>query len=323
MSAAYSLHRIPFFDRLADSQTILLAGAGGGFDIYSGLPLYFSLRRAGKKVILANFSFTWLDQTSAELVFPYCYRIRANDVDRSGRNYFPEAHLQAWLERRGERVELYAFDRIGVQPLRAAYQYLLATHAIDTVVLVDGGTDSLMLGDEAGLGTPQEDVCSMAAVFQCAIDRQFLLSIGFGIDHFHGVSHYRFLENVAHLAREGAFLGSFHLIEEMEESQAFLAAVRYANDRMPQIQSIVANSITSALEGEYGNYHRTARTWGSELWINPLMTIYWAFELQKLVPQIKYYELIKSVNTIGEFNGQLARYRQSQSDLREHRPMPH
>ena len=117
-------------------------------------------------------------------------------------------------------------------------------------------------------------------------------------------------------------MGSFHLIESMEESQAYLAAVRHANEKMPQAESIVSNSIVSALEGEYGNHHRTARTWGSELWINPLMTIYWAFELQKLVPQIKYYEYIKSVSTIGEFNAQLVRYRQSLSDLREHRPLP-
>lgn len=34
----------PLFDSLKDAQSILLAGAGGGFDIYSGLPLYFALR---------------------------------------------------------------------------------------------------------------------------------------------------------------------------------------------------------------------------------------------------------------------------------------
>ncbi|MFF7988525.1 hypothetical protein ACFZDG_01885 [Kitasatospora xanthocidica] len=32
------------------------------------------------------------------------------------------------------------------------------------VLLVDGGTDILMRGDEAGLGTPEEDMASLAAV---------------------------------------------------------------------------------------------------------------------------------------------------------------
>ena len=33
---------------------------------------------------------------------------------------------------------------------------------VDTLVLVDGGTDSLMRGDEEGLGTPHEDIASLA-----------------------------------------------------------------------------------------------------------------------------------------------------------------
>ena len=32
------------------------------------------------------------------------------------------------------------------------------------MVLVDGGTDSLMRGDEVGSGTPEEDTASLAAV---------------------------------------------------------------------------------------------------------------------------------------------------------------
>ncbi len=31
--------RPAFFDRIASAQTVLLAGAGGGYDIFSGLPL--------------------------------------------------------------------------------------------------------------------------------------------------------------------------------------------------------------------------------------------------------------------------------------------
>jgi hypothetical protein len=52
--------RLPFFDTIANANTILLAGAGGGYDIFSGLPLYFGLRAAGKTVHLANLSFSKL-----------------------------------------------------------------------------------------------------------------------------------------------------------------------------------------------------------------------------------------------------------------------
>ncbi len=52
--------RLPFFDSLRDAQTVLLAGMGGGYDIYSGVPLYCGLCAAGKTVHLANLSFTSL-----------------------------------------------------------------------------------------------------------------------------------------------------------------------------------------------------------------------------------------------------------------------
>jgi hypothetical protein len=43
---------------LERSQRILVAGAGGGFDVYAGLPIYERLRALGKDVFLANLSFS-------------------------------------------------------------------------------------------------------------------------------------------------------------------------------------------------------------------------------------------------------------------------
>ena len=48
-----------------EAQSILLVGAGGGFDIFSGLPRFFALRANGKKVHLANLIFSEIDATDA------------------------------------------------------------------------------------------------------------------------------------------------------------------------------------------------------------------------------------------------------------------
>lgn len=318
----YTINQIPIFEELKESESILIAGAGGGFDIFSGIPLYFNLKSQGKKVVLANFSFTWLVDTNSEEVFPFCYKIKTGDIDLSGRNYFPESYLKSWMDLQGEDVEIYGFERTGVNPLKEAYKYLIKEHNIDTVLLVDGGTDSLMFGDEDGLGTPQEDMCSMAAVYQSGIKKQYLLSVGFGIDHFHGVSHFRFLENVAEIAKDGGYLGTFQITKEMKEAEKYIDAVKFSNEKMKGKESIVSNSIVSALDGEYGDHHRTIRTIGSELWINPLMTIYWCFTLERVMKKIKYYDRIKDGNSIGEFNGQLSKYRSELKELREKKGIP-
>ncbi len=62
---------------------------------------------------------------------------------------------------------------------------------------------------------------------------------------------------------------------------------------LDQLSSIVISSILSALDGEFGDYHATSRTQGSELLINPLMCVYWFFELGSIANSIVYMDELK------------------------------
>ena len=236
---------IPFLDRLEQANNVLIAGCGG--------------ERINPT--------TWrVDRTAAEIP------------------YFPERWLGEWLARHERTAPIYAFAKSGVRPLAAAYRWIIEQHHIDLVVLVDGGTDSILFGDEPGLGTVVEDAVSIIAANSATEGQALLAAIGFGIDHFHGVSHHAFLENVARLTSDGGFLGAFSLSPGTAEAAAFLDLVDYANQRQPMHPSIVCNSIASALRGEFGNYHATNRTSGSDLFVNPLMSQYWAFDVPRRPP---------------------------------------
>ncbi|HLA43290.1 MAG TPA: hypothetical protein VJZ27_07640, partial [Aggregatilineales bacterium] len=52
---------LPILDALSERKHILISGAGGGFDVFAGLPLYHALRERGKNVFLSNYSFSPLD----------------------------------------------------------------------------------------------------------------------------------------------------------------------------------------------------------------------------------------------------------------------
>ncbi len=285
-----NLRSIPFLDRLDQAQRILLAGAGGGFDVFCGLPLYFHLRGLGKDVQLANLTFSNLYGVGGRQLAPEVMEITAESGGRDW--YFPEKFLCRWLQAKGIGASIQCFFRTGAKPLRAAYEAVCAAYGIDTILLVDGGTDSLMRGDEAGLGTPGEDIASISAASRTNVSHKLLACLGFGVDAYHGVVHAHFLENVAALSREGGYLGAFSLLREMEEARLYLDACDFVFRRMPDSPSIVNASICSAIRGEYGDFHATERTRGSKLWINPLMPVYWGFELDAVAGRCLYLDLV-------------------------------
>jgi len=295
--------------RLKASRSVLIAGAGGGFDLYAGLPLYFLLRGLGKEVHLANLSFTHLARVRGEEVDQHVVRIGA-DTEGPG-HYFPERALARWLRARGTPAPIYCLHKVGCRPLRQAYRALRSALDLDTVVLVDGGTDILMRGDECDLGTPQEDLTSVAAVSDLEVRQKLVVCLGFGIDRHHGVCHAHFLENVAALSREGAFLGAMSLLKEMPEVSAYLEAVAFSSEQMPEAPSIVSSSIASAIEGEYGDAHRISRTRGSRLWINPLMGLYWAFELEAVARRCLYLRSLADTETAGEVHAIIEAFRET------------
>jgi hypothetical protein len=313
--------QLPFFRELESADRVLVAGAGGGFDVFSGLPLYFALQRAGKQAFLANLTFSNLHTASGEWIGPKVLEV---SPDAGGsQTYFPERELSAWFRRMGEEVPVYAFERAGVRPLADSYRRLADHLGFDTVILTDGGTDSLMRGDEVDLGTPEEDIASILAVAHLSIPRKILACVGFGVDAFHGICHALFLENVAALIREGAYLGTFSMTPDMpavgayqEATRAVLAATNKA------YASIVCTSILSAIEGRFGDYHATQRTVEGTLFINPLMALCWCFWVDAVAGQLLYRDAAEQSDTMEQLSRVITAFRAQQREMRPWTDLP-
>lgn len=302
---------LKFFTELQKSKRILLAGAGGGFDIYCGLPLYFDLKEQGKEVFLANLSFADIHSSTGKHLNDFMVEVKPSTQGKE--SYFPELHLVRWLASQGHSSSIYAFDSVGVEALRKSYELLCQQLDLDTTVLIDGGTDSLMRGDEADLGTPQEDAASIAAVhFLETPVAKFFVCLGFGVDTHHGVSHFEVLQAIADLTRSGDYLGAWSLTPDMPSVERYRAAFHYVVQKMPTHPSIVSASILDGIYGEFGNFHRTERTQGSELFINPLMGLYWAFNLEGIANRNLYLEQLRSTQTMWEVRAAIEVFRSHQ-----------
>jgi hypothetical protein len=315
------MHLNPLFQRLETSRRVLVAGAGGGFDVMSGLPIAFALEALGKKVFFANMTFTYLGATEAQAVGPGVYEVRADT--KSDERYFPEKHLAVWLMERGRSDVIYAIEKGGAPGVRASYAALARALDIDAVVLVDGGTDILMRGDEAGLGTPVEDITSLLGADALDVPTKLVACVGFGVDAFHGVCHAHFLENVAALAREGAYHGVFALLPSAPEVTAWLDAVAFVQARTVGRESIVCASIADAVRGEFGDHHSVprTRTSGTELFINPLMSLVWSFELGPIAARVLYRRALEHTQSPFEVMAVIEGFRH-EAQLRPRRVIP-
>ena len=313
---------IDFWKKIQDLDNILLSGCGGGYDFMQGLPLYFALKGLGKNVFWGNMSFSDITNADGEVILReknpgqtiVCMEITSNTSLNKNDTYFPEKYLCEWFrDVINQEISIYAFRRRGIDKLTQAYNIIIEKHSIQAIVLIDGGSDSLMAGDEKELGTPLEDMLSIFAVKATKIT-SFLVCLGIGADRYHGVSDCSTLRAIAEINELGGFYGSLGLLTQMPEVQGFLEASEYVEQKMPQ-KSIVGHYIKSALQGKFGNYNTLERTSEQKLFVNPLMAQYYFFDLLIVARRVKYRDFCEETKNATDFMVGLDHYRQSLSHV--------
>ena len=275
---------LPILNQLSNCKNLLIAGMGGGFDVFCGLPIYFELKKHGINAHLANFSFSDIENVDfGTRLTKTLVGITPQEVKLFP--YFPEFHLVNWFKKkRNEDVTIWCFHKTGAAPLTENYRILGEHLSLDGILLVDGGVDSLVRGDEAELGTAIEDLTSLYAVHQLSgISTRLLACIGFGAEQ--NLTHAHIFENIASLTKAGGFLGSCSLTPQMETYQAYDEAVTFVQSNEFQDSSVINSSIVSAVRGNYGDYHLTEKTRRGQLWISPLMPLYWFFDFDCVIKQ--------------------------------------
>jgi hypothetical protein len=103
--------------------------------------------------------------------------------------------------------------------------------------------------------------------------------------------------------------GGLMLSPDMPEVQKFTEATEYVFLEMRGYESVICSSILSAFEGYFGDYHRTRRTIGTELWISPLMLLYMGFDVAKVASNILYFDDLAACATIAQVHKVIDEFR--------------
>lgn len=276
-------------------KTVLLCGCGGGFDFVHSLILYPGLRQLGKTVIIGSYSFGEPENIGgqAPVVFKDGKALVKQVTAQSIPNeyYCPEVHVCSFLDQHYPATAphfTYAYyaRAFSIAVLGNFYRQLIEEHSVDAVVLFDGGSDSLMRGDEDGLGDPVEDAVSVATVAGLKTPAlKLLVSVGMGSDRYNHVSDAATLRAVAELTAQGGFRGAVSLEPDYVGIQFYRDCVAhiYANQ---QFKSTITGMILSAAEGYFGGAvvppHLPQRLATEKFFIWPLMAMLWAFDVEKV-----------------------------------------
>jgi len=106
-------------------------------------------------------------------------------------------------------------------------------------------------------------------------------------------------------------VGACALVRQMEAYQNYEEAVLYVHEQRFQDTSVVNASVISAVRGHFGNHHLTEKTRGSNLWISPLMPLYWFFELAMVARRNLLFSELRWTDTITDAYRGLLRGRRS------------
>ena len=323
---------LPVDHFLADKQNILIAGAGGGFDVLAGLPLYAHLKAAGKNVHLANYSFVDLDladmltDDGEMLVDGLVYGTRGQV--KSQVPYFPEGYLGQWFaQEQGTDVTIWMIAKVGVREVRRAYRKLIDHLNINAIILCDGGVDSLMRGDEEAPGTLIEDTITITAVAALEeVQTKLLVAIGIGTEVEEGLCHHHFLENVAALAKAGGYYGSCALLPQMPVFKLYQEAAYYVFTLPNHSISHIHPRIIPAVWGEFGNFNWLKDPRQPRIFVSPLMSLYWCFDVDAVRKRSLLADVLEDADSVNDairrFTTWYAANRRNTGEVRQVKRLP-
>ncbi len=312
-----------FLRQLGDPsiKTVLLCGCGGGFDFVHSLTIFPELQRLGKTVVIGSYSFGDPRKiTGAPEVFNEAGAIakRVTAASIPDEHYGPEVHVCSFLDLRYPSssphfVYAYYARAFTVPLLKQLYRQFVTSHSVDAIVLVDGGSDSIMAGDEEGLGDPIEDAVSVTTVASLKeVKVRVLISIGLGTDRFNQVSDAASLRAIAELTKAGGFLGAVSLEPTGVGSLFYRDCLAYIYQRQG-FRSVLAGTINAAVEGWFGRQEVPPmlrdRVRSGQLFLWPLMAVLWGFDVETVASRSLIAKWIRECQTVEDCYAALQRGR--------------
>lgn len=290
--------------KMSSEQNIIIAGCGGGYDVFGGLPLYYQIKKDNNKanIIFTNWSFTSLAtllKYSFEIA-PGLFKVQYNPVCDpailSNDVYFPEWYLAKQIN---QPIFALAYPPSITQIIEAYHHLLNINPPVTSIYLVDGGCDVILSGKEKELGTPVEDMMHFIAIQSLPITNKYVQIIGANADIGDGVVQSDIDQRLRELSDANVDVKHQKILIKEEVWDLKNPEVQYYAKILAQCQperSIVQSLILATLEGHQGLYtpaNLIPRIGQSVVPLGQTTRTLYTFDLPKLCATILYLPLIE------------------------------
>lgn len=306
------------------NRNVLIVGAGGGFDVLCGVPLGLQLMSMGNNVFYANYSFTELLKVEPQhWIYPSTLYV-THESRLSEGDYFPEKHLSEWLHIEGiNNSQVYCFPFLGVKNLREQYAQIIRANNIEVIFIVDGGCDGIFRGDEYELGTPSMDSISIIAGSLQDIKEKYYVLTAFGTEGAnHEVSHAEALERTSDLIKIKKFIGVTAMVPQDPVIQKYDSCISYIYKHLPlERHSNIVSSIRASYKGLFGDLAVTVKAEISPIWISPLTSLVWIYDLEAVAKMKLFYKDVLDSVDVASVSGEIKKHRPSETVTRKQIPI--
>lgn len=240
---------------LQEGQTVLLMGMGG-YDIVSCLPLYYTLRKLGYDVRLANYSLTDFGMFP-EAAEPDVYNeliYGANARIKKPLVHFPEGYLSLWFkEGFGEDATVWMLRKQTPIELRSSLSLLIKNLNVGVMIFCGTGLKGLMTGDEEGCGEMVHSTVLLAGSSHLPVKKMMCLT-GLNTHGKRSESLSNALDNLSILSRMHAYYGTCSLTSEMESLEYYKSAYTFISEQPTHEKNVGHEIVITAALGGYGTH---------------------------------------------------------------------
>lgn len=280
--------------QLSTANNVLLLGLGNN-DILSGLPIYYNLIKEGKKVHLANITNTELRSLN-EHTDPIILDTNVLGVTSTIKfpsSNFVEGYLSQFFKASlNQDVIVWMLNKMSVQETKVALTRLMTHLNIDCIMLIDGGVDSMMQGNEGREALTNKFVTTtttLAAVQQI----EELQGKVFSVCVNNTTIESSFInDNLSNLALQGGFLGGCFIMNFMVSYKFMKGAYQYEKNNgqnVPELDHLIKLTEVDFEEDEL------RPGLAQYLFFNPSALAYNNVTIYKILEAQNYYETVQLI----------------------------